>query len=111
VYRHLAFVVIDELHSFFGNERGVHLQSLLSRLQSTTGCAPRQAGLSATLANPQLARAFLAPDAVESVQVIQDDSANREIKFGIKTFLESPPERKAPEPRLTPTQSLALANR
>ena len=24
VYRHLAFVVIDELHSFFSNERGVH---------------------------------------------------------------------------------------
>ena len=47
VYRHLSFVVIDELHSFFGNERGVHLQSLLSRLQNTAGVAPRLVGLSA----------------------------------------------------------------
>lgn len=110
VYRHLSFVVIDELHSFFGNERGVHLQSLLSRMKNTAGCAPRLVGLSATLADPQLARAFLAPDAVESVQVIQDTSAKREIKFGIKTFLECPPERKIPAPRLTPKQSLALAS-
>jgi ATP-dependent helicase Lhr and Lhr-like helicase len=111
VYRHLAFVVIDELHSFFSNERGVHLRSLLSRLQNATGCAPRQVGLSATLANPQLARAFLAPDAVDSVQLIQDDSADREIKFGIKTFLESPPEGNSPAACLTPAQSLALANK
>jgi ATP-dependent Lhr-like helicase len=114
VYRHLAFVVVDELHSFFGNERGVHLQSLLSRLQNTIGFAPRLVGLSATLADPQLARAFLAPDAVEMVQVIEDTAAKREIKFGIKTFLESPPVRKKneplPEPRLTPEQTLALAS-
>ena len=115
VYRHLSFVVVDELHSFFGNERGVHLQSLLSRLQNTIGFTPRLVGLSATLANPQLSRAFLAPDAVETVQVIQDTSAKREIKFGIKTFLECPPVRKKdkplPEPRLTPEQSLAFASR
>lgn len=110
IYRHLSFVVIDELHSFFGNERGVHLQSLLSRLQNTTGCVPRHVGLSATLAEPQLARDFLAPDAVQSVQVIQDPSAKREIRLGIKAFLEPPQERKNPAPRLTPEQSLALAS-
>ena len=111
VYRHLSFVVIDELHSFFGNERGVHLQSLLSRLQKTAACTPRIIGLSATLADPQAARAFLAPDAVESVQVIDDPSAVREVRFGIKAFLERPPERKMPAPRLTPEQWFALASR
>ena len=110
VYRHLSFVVIDELHCFFGNERGVHLQSLLSRLINTAGCTPRLVGLSATLADPQLARAFLAPDAVASVQVIEDALAKREIKFGIKTFLEPPPEGKIAAPRLTPEQALALAS-
>lgn len=110
VYQHLSFVVIDELHSFFGNERGVHLQSLLSRLQNTAACRPRLVGLSATLANPKSARAFLAPDAVESVQVIEDSSAKREIKFGIRTFLKCPPEREIPAPRLTPEQSLALVS-
>ena len=110
VYQHLSFVVIDELHSFFGNERGVHLQSLLSRLQNTIGFAPRLVGLSATLADPQLARVFLAPDAVESVHVIAETAAKREVKFLIKTFLEAPPERDIAAPRLTPEQSLALAS-
>lgn len=110
IYRHLSFVVIDELHSFFGNERGVHLQSLLSRLQTAAGSVPRLVGLSATLADPQLARAFLAPDAVESVQVIADTSAKREVKFRIRTFLEHLPGGKIPAPRLTPDQSLAFAS-
>jgi ATP-dependent Lhr-like helicase len=110
VYRHLSFVVIDELHSFFGNERGVHLQSLLSRLQTTASCSPRLVGLSATLADPHAARAFLAPDAVDSVLVIEDTSGNREIKFGIKTFLQRPPGRKIPTPRLTPEECLAFAS-
>ncbi|MBI2927467.1 MAG: DEAD/DEAH box helicase [Verrucomicrobia bacterium] len=110
VYRHLSFVVIDELHSFLSNVRGVHLQSLLSRLSAATGCSPRLVGLSATLADPQAARAFLAPDAADSVQVIEDTSAKREIKFGIKAFLKRPQEGKETAPRLTPEQALALAN-
>jgi ATP-dependent Lhr-like helicase len=110
VYRHLSFVVIDELHSFFGNERGVHLQSLLSRLRNTASCSPRMVGLSATLADPQAARAFLAPDAVDSVHVIDDSSGKREIKFGIKSFLQRPSDRKVPTPRLTADQCLALAS-
>jgi ATP-dependent Lhr-like helicase len=61
VYQHLSFVVIDELHSFLSNVRGVHLQSLISRLSAAARCSLRLVGLSATLARPQTARAFLAP--------------------------------------------------
>ena len=111
VYRHLSFVVIDELHSFLSNVRGAHLQSLLSRVSAATGCSPRLVGLSATLADPQAARAFLAPDAVGSVKVIEDTSAKREIKFGIKLFLSRPQENKEPSRRLTPEEALALANK
>ena len=87
VYRHLSFVVIDELHSFLSNVRGVHLQSLLSRLVFTAGCRPRLIGLSATLADTNTARSYLAPDSVDSVQVIQDTASKREIKFKIRSFL------------------------
>ena len=110
VYRHLSFVVIDELHSFLSNVRGVHLQSLLSRLSAATGSVPRLVGLSATLADPQAARAFLAPDGLDSVQVIEDTSATREIKFGIKSFLKKPQENQQPARRLTPKQAFALTD-
>jgi ATP-dependent Lhr-like helicase len=111
VYRHLSFVVIDELHSFLNGVRGVHLQSLISRLKSIAGCSPRLVGLSATIANPESARSYIAPVAVESVQVIEDVSAKREIKFRVQTHLKQPPEEEIPQPRLTPEQAWALADR
>jgi ATP-dependent helicase Lhr and Lhr-like helicase len=49
VFRALAFIVIDELHSFIGTERGAHLRSLVSRLSAKSSQAVRRVGLSATL--------------------------------------------------------------
>ncbi len=109
VYSHLSFIVIDELHSFLSNVRGVHLQSLLSRLNHAAGCKPRLIGLSATLANPSLARAFLAPDSIESVQVIENTAVKREIKFGIKSFLQKP--RASTAPRLNAEQALLFSEK
>lgn len=43
------FVVIDEIHSFMGTERGAHLRSLLSRLDDIRGERARRIGLSATV--------------------------------------------------------------
>jgi ATP-dependent helicase Lhr and Lhr-like helicase len=48
VFPSLAFIVIDELHSFIGTERGAHLRSLISRLAAKSRGPVRRAGLSAT---------------------------------------------------------------
>lgn len=45
----LEYIIIDEIHSFLGTNRGVHLQSLLSRLKMETGCSFKIVGLSATI--------------------------------------------------------------
>lgn len=45
----LRYVVIDEIHSFVGTERGVHLMSLLSRLQQINAKQIVTIGLSATV--------------------------------------------------------------
>jgi len=107
VYRFLSFIVIDELHSFLGNVRGIHLQSLLSRLSIANRCSPRLVGLSATLADVRSARAFIAPDDLDSVEVITDGSAKREIKFGLKVFLKKPHQANA-DRRLKPEEALAM---
>jgi ATP-dependent Lhr-like helicase len=109
VYKHLSFVVIDELHSFLNNVRGVHLQSLLSRLTGIAGCTPRLVGLSATLADPLSARVFVSPNDVNSVQVIEDTAAKREIRLGIKAFLKPSGEDRQTIIRLSPGQALQLA--
>lgn len=107
LYRELEFVVIDEVHSFLGNVRGVHLLSLLSRLRSATGRQPRMIGLSATLADPEMGKRFLAPDAESSVALIQDTGTGRQVRFALKAMLKRPDSRKAGEaaPRLSPPQA------
>ena len=59
IYAELRFVVIDELHSFLDNVRGIHLRSLLARLNIAANLKPRRFGLSATIGDFAPAQAFL----------------------------------------------------
>jgi len=108
LYRGLEFVVVDEVHSFLGNVRGIHLLSLLSRLSAATGRQPRLIGLSATLGDPQMGKEFLAPDAPGTVTLVQDSGTGREVRFALKAVLKRPDSRKAGNgaPRLTPAETL-----
>lgn len=90
IYKELEFVVVDELHSFLGNERGMHLQSLLSRLRQATGRRPRMVGLSATIGEPEAGKHFLAPDAPSGVRLVQDPGSGREVRLVIRAVLAKP---------------------
>lgn len=46
-------VVIDELHSFAGSDRGWHLLAVLERVERVIGRKIQRVGLSATIGNPQ----------------------------------------------------------
>lgn len=46
-------VIVDEVHSFAGDDRGWHLQAMLSRLEHLTGTAIQRIGMSATVGNPK----------------------------------------------------------
>ncbi|PIF45852.1 ATP-dependent Lhr-like helicase [Chryseobacterium sp. 52] len=47
----LEYVVIDEIHAFLGSDRGIHLQSLLQRLQKINTDKFRTVALSATVSD------------------------------------------------------------
>ncbi|KRA37884.1 MULTISPECIES: DEAD/DEAH box helicase [unclassified Nocardioides] len=49
----LQAVVIDELHSFAGSDRGWHLLAVLERIERVIGRKIQRIGLSATVGNPQ----------------------------------------------------------
>lgn len=49
LFNSLEFIIVDEIHSFLGTDRGKHLQSLLNRLQVFNKSTSRFIGLSATL--------------------------------------------------------------
>ena len=89
MYAHLRFVVIDELHAFLDNVRGIHLRSLLARLALATDTRPRKIGLSATIGDFAPARAFLCAEAPGSVRVLQDETQSKELRVGLKAYLDA----------------------
>lgn len=51
LFSKLDYIVIDEIHSFLGSERGIHLKSLLSRLQQVNENKFKVVALSATVSD------------------------------------------------------------
>jgi ATP-dependent Lhr-like helicase len=108
IYAELDFIIIDELHSFLSNVRGVHLRSLLARLCGAIKRTPRLIGLSATLGDPHGARNFLAPDSPDNVRIIEG-RGEQGIKFGLKANLSNADISEDQTFRLSPSQALNLA--
>jgi len=59
LFSDLRFVIIDEVHYFMRDVRGVQVLCLLERLQRLTGSVPRRIGLSATLGDLSVAQSWL----------------------------------------------------
>lgn len=80
-------VVIDELHTVLDSERGVQLRSLLTRLELAIKRPIRRIGLSATLGDMDLARAYLRPDNAENVALIEAEGGEAELKLQLRGYL------------------------
>jgi ATP-dependent Lhr-like helicase len=52
LFANLKMVIVDEIHSFAGDDRGWHLLSVLSRITRFAGHELQRIGLSATVGNP-----------------------------------------------------------
>ncbi len=59
MFSDLRFVIIDEVHYFMRDDRGIQLLCVLERLKQLTGVNPRRIGLSATLGDVSLAEQWL----------------------------------------------------
>jgi ATP-dependent helicase Lhr and Lhr-like helicase len=71
----LRYFVIDEMHSFLGNERGAHLRSLMTRLGGKSRESVRRIGLSATLGDPKAATWWLRPGQPDGVTLLEDNES------------------------------------
>lgn len=73
LFSNLKYVVIDEIHSFIGTDRGVQLKSILSRLQDINSKRYITIGLSATIGDYDEAKNFTGD--AQNTKVLLDRTA------------------------------------
>lgn len=73
LFQSLDYVIVDEIHVFCGTDRGVHLQSLLSRLKRYCNKPYRFYGLSATIGGDMSDVKSFVGD-FENTKVLKDDN-------------------------------------
>lgn len=82
----LRFVVIDEVHTLTGVDRGNQIQCQLSRISHLIGRQVRRVGLSATVGDPEKAAAWLAGDSNIPVDVPQIPPEGIRWRLGLEHF-------------------------
>lgn len=73
LFSNLKYVVIDEIHSFIGSDRGIQLKSILSRLQDLNSTKFNIVGLSATIGDYEEAKKFTGD--VLQTKVLRDNTS------------------------------------
>ena len=94
----LLYVVVDELHSFIGAERGKQLQSLLRRVECSIKRRVPRIALSATLGDMGMAAEFLRPGEGSKVDCIVSGVSGQELKLLVRGYrMSAPVERSEAE--------------
>lgn len=83
LFSNLKYVVIDEIHSFIGTDRGIQLKSILSRLQDVNISSFKIVGLSATLGDYDEAKHYTGDN--EHTKVLLDKTS-KEINVVFRYF-------------------------
>ncbi|MFD2053660.1 DEAD/DEAH box helicase [Mesorhizobium calcicola] len=85
----LDFIVIDELHAFLNGPRGLHLASLLRRLDDLAEKPARRIGLSATIGDLAVAALWLRPENPSSVVIVESAADSPELRLQVRAYADS----------------------
>lgn len=85
----LQYIVIDELHAFIGTERGIQLQSLLSRVEIMVNRRIPRIAMSATFSDFDSVKVFLRNKCEFPCSVILQEKSSHEVKILIKEYISS----------------------
>ena len=89
----LRFIIIDEVHHFMRDARGIQLLCLLERLQLLTGVTPRRIGLSATLGDVSKAQTWLSTGSDRPVSAPQTDEGKKRVRLHVERFVDFSDQR------------------
>ncbi|MBV5290225.1 DEAD/DEAH box helicase [Pelodictyon phaeoclathratiforme] len=91
IFNNLLYIVIDELHSFIGSERGQQLQSLLHRIEFAIKRKIPRIGLSATIGDMHLASRFLRPETEAKTVIIVSNATGQELQLLLRGYVNKAP--------------------
>lgn len=86
LFSDLRYVIIDEVHYFMDNDRGLQLLSLLERLSRLIGFQPRRIGLSATLGDCANAEKWLNMGTGRQCVTPKVEEKGRLLRFSVRFF-------------------------
>jgi ATP-dependent Lhr-like helicase len=107
IFGGLRYVLVDELHSFIGTERGAQLQALLHRVERAGGRRIPRIALSATLGDFAGAAEFLRPRGGAEVAVVSSTEPGGEIRLQVRGYLDP---AAPPSPGEEPGDRAAIAD-
>ena len=79
IFKNLDYVVIDEVHYFLESTRGIHLMSLIERLEKILNKSIRRIGLSATIGNLETAANFISSKKISKILCNRQNSTKSNI--------------------------------
>jgi ATP-dependent helicase Lhr and Lhr-like helicase len=82
------FIVVDELHAFLQGPRGMHVASLLKRIDGMARKPARRVGLSATIGDLNQAMAWLRPSDPHNVDLLVAKADSPELRLQIRGYVE-----------------------
>lgn len=95
----VEYIVIDELHTFIGNERGIQLMSQLHRIDTLRSKRIRRVGLSATLNDEKLTSRFLSGK--NDCEYIRSKEFSKGLKMKLYTVIRDEEVERTPERQIS----------
>ena len=106
----LRYIVIDEIHTLTGSDRGNQIICQLTRIGHLIGRTPRRIGLSATIGDPNLAADWLAGDTGIPVDVPTFEEGKIKWRLGLEHFyIQNPKDHQSVEPADTRQEEKVLS--
>lgn len=93
IFGDLRFVVIDEIHTLTGTDRGNQIICQLSRICRLIGHEPRRIGLSATVGDPTVAAEWLRGDSALDVDIPHFSNEKIRWRLAMEHFYIDDPEK------------------
>ncbi len=87
MFSDLRYIIIDEVHQFMRDARGVQLLCVLERMQKLTGVIPRRIGLSATLGDVSVAKNWLNTGTGRDCAAPIAEEEKKRVKLHVERFV------------------------